>query len=196
MKNLPSMNSSTNLPISAPAPSNPIFPPPRCILYAEDEDDDVFFFKSAMKVIGSSCLLHNVPDGQKAIDYLSNKGTFADRSRFSFPALVILDINMPKKTGLQVLQWIREQPNSKSLPVVMLTSSSRPEDMDFARQFGADDYLLKPSDPKKLVDIVKALHARWISTTPPPIASALTAPASQTPRHWTKSCQNPGRTAF
>lgn len=144
------------------APPDPI-PPPRCILYAEDEVDDVFFFKNAMKVAGSPCMLQAVADGEQAMNYLSGQGAFADRSRFPFPALVLLDINMPRKNGREVLKWIRQQAQFKSLPVVMLTSSSRTEDLQAARELGAEDYLLKPSDPKQLVELVKKLHTRWLA---------------------------------
>jgi CheY-like chemotaxis protein len=138
-------------------------PSSRCILYAEDEVDDVFFFKNAMKVAESPCMLQAVADGEQAMDYLSGNGAFADRSRFPFPALVLLDINMPRKNGREVLKWIRQQPQFKSLPVVMLTSSSRTEDLQAARELGAEDYLLKPSDPKQLVELVKKLHTRWLA---------------------------------
>jgi CheY-like chemotaxis protein len=80
---------------------------------------------------------------------------------------VLLDINMPKASGLQVLKWVRQQPQFKSLPVVMLTSSQREEDIAMARQLGADDYLLKVSQPSKLAEIVKSLHDRWLSDPAP-----------------------------
>jgi CheY-like chemotaxis protein len=70
---------------------------------------------------------------------------------------------MPRKTGLEVLEWIRQQPELKTLPVVIFTSSSRPEDMDKARRLDAADYLLKPSEPRKLLELVKDLHTRWLS---------------------------------
>lgn len=110
-----------------------------------------------------------MPDGQQAIDYLAGKGDFADRSQYPLPALILLDINMPKKSGLEVLQWIRQQPDFKSSPVLMFTSSTRQEDMDNARQLGANDYLLKPFDPLKLSDLVRTIHDRWLSQ---PFASA------------------------
>jgi len=74
-----------------------------------------------------------------------------------------LDINMPKRSGLEVLDWIRQQPQFKSLPVLMLTSSLRQEDMDNARHLGADDYLLKVSHPSKLAKLLKSVLTRWIS---------------------------------
>ena len=106
--------------------------------------------------------LNALPDGEQAIDYLAGKGPFADRARHPLPALVLLDINIPKKSGLEVLEWIRQQAHFKSLPVLMLTSSSRPEDLEKARVLGANDYLLKPSDPRKLIDVVNSLHHRWL----------------------------------
>ena len=133
-----------------------------CILYAEDEPNDIFFVERALQLAGSLHTLKAVPDGEQAIDYLAGEGPFADRLLHPLPALVLLDINMPKKSGLEVLQWIRQQPQFKSLPAVMLTSSERPDDMEKARQLGADDYLLKPSVPNKLVDLVKSLSERWL----------------------------------
>ena len=134
-----------------------------CILYAEDEENDIFFLNLAFQDLGSPHTLRAVPDGEQVIDYLAGTGPFTDRASHPLPALVLLDINMPKKSGLEVLEWIRRQPRFKSLPVVMLTSSLRDEDMDKARQLGADDYLLKVSHPSKLSEIVKSLHKRWLS---------------------------------
>ena len=133
------------------------------ILYAEDEANDIFFLELALKTAGSPLALHSVVDGQQAIEYLSGLGHYTDRSLHPLPDLVVLDINMPKLSGLEVLEWIRKKSGLKSLPVVILTSSSRPEDREKAHQLGADDYLLKPSDPRKLVEMVKSLQGRWLS---------------------------------
>ena len=135
------------------------------ILYAEDEENDVLFLERAFKLAGSSHSLKAVPDGAQALEYLTGEGIFADRTRHPFPDLILLDINMPKKSGLDVLEWLRSQPRYKSLPALILTSSSRPEDMEKARQLGADDYLLKPSDPLKLVELVRSLQEHWLSQT-------------------------------
>jgi len=133
-----------------------------CILYAEDEEHDIFFFRRALRLSGSPCILSAVPDGEKVIEYLAGDGAFADRSQYPLPVLILLDINMPKKSGLEALQWIRQQPDFKTLPVLMFTSSTREEDMNSARQLGADEYLLKPSDPLELTEIIRKFHGRWL----------------------------------
>jgi len=133
------------------------------ILYAEDEENDVFFLEHAFKMAGSPHSLSVVADGEQAIQYLAGVAPYADRIAHPYPGLLLLDINMPKRTGLEVLEWLRQQPHLKSMPVLMLTSSSRQEDVDRACLLGADDYLFKPSDPLKLIDLVKSLDERWLS---------------------------------
>jgi CheY-like chemotaxis protein len=146
--------------------------PPSIILYAEDERDDIFFLESAFQIAGLPLVLKSVPDGEQAIHYLAGEGAFADRSRHPLPALILLDINIPKKNGFDVLKWIRQQPDLKSLPVLIFTSSTREEDRDNARQFGADDYLLKPADPLKLTELVRTFHDRCLASPSPTPASA------------------------
>lgn len=135
---------------------------PCTVLYAEDEANDVLFLELAFKSAGSPHILSAVPDGEMAMAYLAGEEPFSNRSLHPFPALILLDINLPKKTGLEVLEWVRRQPRFRDLPAVMLTSSERLEDMEKARELGADDYLFKPSDPLRLVEVVKRIHERWL----------------------------------
>lgn len=135
---------------------------PCTILYAEDEPDDILFLERAFKSVGLPHTLNAVSDGEKAQEYLAGEGQFKDRTRYPLPDLILLDINMPKQSGLDVLRWLRNQAQFKSLPVLILTSSSRMEDKEKARQLGAEDYLLKPSDPLQLTELVKSLHDRWL----------------------------------
>ncbi len=141
------------------------------ILYAEDEDNDIFFFQRAHQLAQSTHTLHCVRDGEEALDYLLGQGPFADRNQFLLPNLLLLDINMPKKSGFEVLRWVRSQPRFQSLPVLMFTSSERPEDLENARELGANDFLLKSFDHDKLVEIIKTLDTRWLAQPPLPLPS-------------------------
>jgi CheY-like chemotaxis protein len=148
---------------------------PAAILYVEDEASDVFFLKHALNRAGIEHRLVIAPDGQHAVDYLAGAGAFADRELHPLPCLILLDINLPKKSGLEVLGWIRGQAAFKSLPVLMLTSSSNPKDMEKARLLAADDYLVKPGDPLQLIELVNSFRDRWLS----PQASLLNGSAGK-----------------
>ena len=132
------------------------------VLYAEDEENDAFFLKRVFKQAQISHPLIVVPDGQAAIDYCLDTGPFAEGSQHPLPQLVLLDLKMPKKSGMEVLQWIRQQPSVSTLPVVILTSSTQDEDIHLAYLNGANGYLVKPSDPEELVIMVKAIQDYWL----------------------------------
>ena len=132
------------------------------VLYAEDEENDAFFLKRAFKQAQVPNPLIVVPDGQAAIDYCSGIGSFADRSENPLPALLLLDLKMPKKSGAEVLEWIRQQPSVSSLPVIVLTSSMQEDDICRAYDLGANAYLVKPSDPEALQVMVKAIDDFWL----------------------------------
>lgn len=148
---------------------------PITILYIEDEENDVFFLKRAFKQAGLSHSVRAVPDGAQAVKYLAGLGIFADRTQHPFPDLILMDINMPKQSGLEVLEWVRRDLLCKSLPTVILTSSSRPGDVEKAYRLGVDDYMLKPSNPLELVAMMTAIHTHWLSK---PIPSKVTPAGS------------------
>lgn len=132
------------------------------VLYAEDESDDVFFMQRAFKRAGIARPLLAVGDGAQAIDYLA---ATADRSGAEVqpvPALMLLDINLPLRSGFEVLAWIRSQAHLRCLPVVMFSSSGRPEDRARASELGATSYLLKPTSGRDFTDIVAALSEHWL----------------------------------
>jgi len=132
------------------------------ILYAEDEENDVYFIRRAFEQAGIRNPLAVVPDGQRAINYLAGMGDYADRNKHPLPCLVILDMKMPEKSGLEVLKWIRSQPAICVLPVLMLTSSSHDADMHRAYVQGANGYLVKPGSPDELVAMAKAIKDYWL----------------------------------
>jgi len=132
------------------------------ILYAEDEENDVYFIRRAFEQAGIRNPLAVVGDGQRAINYLTGMGDYADRNKHPLPCLVILDMKMPEKSGLEVLKWIRSQPAICILPVLMLTSSSHDADMHRAYVQGANGYLVKPGSPDELVAMAKAIKDYWL----------------------------------
>lgn len=120
------------------------------ILLVEDLQDDVFFFKLAMRRAGLSAELHVGEDGREAVDYLSNKGKFSDRELYRRPDLIFLDLKMPNMNGFEVLEWIRDNPMNPPLKVIVLTGSEEPADRVKAQDLGAAAYLIKPPAPAKL----------------------------------------------
>ena len=133
------------------------------VLYAEDEDNDAFFLKRAFDVAIVAHPLVVVPDGQVAIDYCSGAGRYSNRDEFPLPCLLLLDLNMPKKTGLEVLKWIRNSPTVSTLPVIILTSSLQDEDVHRAYLQGANAYLVKPSNPDELIAMAKTIKDFWLT---------------------------------
>lgn len=138
--------------------------PPAVVLYVEDEADDVLFMQAAFRRLGLGVPLHAVADGQQAIAYLAGEGMYADRAAHPLPALVLLDLNLPLQSGFEVLQWIRNEPRFAALPVIVFSSSGRPEDRQRAAELGATDYALKPSSGMQFSEVVAPVRAAWLRT--------------------------------
>lgn len=133
----------------------------KCLLQAEDEPADVHLLKYSIENSGVDLCLHDVHDGQAAIDYLSGHGPFADRATHHFPRLLLLDIKMPRKSGFQVLQWIRSTPTLPPLSVVMFSSTLREQDVQEAYRLGANAFVIKPASVQERNDFVKSLVSFW-----------------------------------
>jgi CheY-like chemotaxis protein len=132
------------------------------ILYAEDEEADVMLLQHAMAKAGVRNPLETVKDGKLAKDYLAGKGPFADRKLHPLPGLVLLDLNLPYWSGFEVLEWIRQQPHVRRVPVIIFSSSSRPDDIARAYDAGANAYLLKPNSLSELTALTLALRDFWL----------------------------------
>lgn len=134
------------------------------ILLVEDESSDVFLMRRALLKAGVSNSMHVVRDGEEALLYIRGSEKFADRNSYPMPTVMLLDLNMPKKSGFEVLEWIRSQDDLRHLPVVILSTSSQEQDIRKAYALGANSYLTKPPDFDKLVDIVKVVELNWLKT--------------------------------
>lgn len=128
------------------------------MLVVEDSEDDVFILTRAFKDSNLGNPVHVVEDGQKAIEYLSGVGEFGNRDEFPMPFLVLLDLKLPFKDGLEILEWIQKQPFAEDLHVVVLTSSAEERDVTKAYHLGARSYLTKPPTAKVLREMMTALN--------------------------------------
>ncbi len=132
------------------------------ILLAEDNEVDVLLTRRAFAKAGLLNPLHVVSDGDEAIAYLSGVEKYSNRAEYPLPVLMLLDIKMPRKNGLEVLRWIREQPGLRALRVIMLTTSDLHQDVNLAYQLGANSYLLKPVNFEHFVRISETLKGYWL----------------------------------
>jgi CheY-like chemotaxis protein len=135
------------------------------ILLAEDDENDVFLLQLAFQKAAVSHPLIVARDGQEAVDYLKGESPYGDRARYPAPALLLLDLKMPRMDGFEVLAWLDQQPELKGVPVVVLTSSAFEFDVQKARQLGAADYRVKPPQFENLLQIVHELKGRWLAET-------------------------------
>ena len=132
------------------------------ILLVEDNEDDAFFMNRALRDAGITNPVRLVEDGQQAIDYLGGAGEYADRKDNPLPMVVFLDLKLPFKSGHEVLEWIRKQPEFAKLIVIVLTSSNEPVDLNRAYKTGANSYVVKPATPVQLTSLAKSFELWWL----------------------------------
>jgi len=137
------------------------------ILFAEDSIDDAVLTIRALEKSGFTNKLHHVKDGAEAFDFLYCKGKYAMRNFSEKPKLLLVDLKMPKVSGIQVLEKVKSDPDFRSIPVVILTSSQ--EDPDIARCYslGANSYIVKPLDGNKFFNSIKEIGLYWMILNQP-----------------------------
>jgi CheY-like chemotaxis protein len=131
------------------------------VLLVEDDPNDVVLTRRAFRKAGLPEPIAVVENGERAVAYLGATGEFADRHAHPLPDLVLLDLKLPRMTGLEVLAWLREQPGLQRLPVIVLTSSREIADVNRAYELGANSYLSKPVTFDSLARIVSDLDRYW-----------------------------------
>ncbi len=134
------------------------------ILLVEDNPDDVEITRRALRDSGTPVELIVVRDGQEALDYLLRQGSHAAAAGWRLPDLVLLDVNLPRLTGREVLERIRATDDFRSVPVVVLTTSTRPEDVRALYAAGANTYIEKPQDFRHFVEVLKTIRHYWLDT--------------------------------
>ena len=132
------------------------------ILLIEDNPDDAELTRIAFAEAGIDSQLVVVGDGAEALDYLFARGAHAGRDAADLPSIVLLDLNLPKLDGREVLQALRANPATRGLPVVVLTTSTEPFDVEASYALGVNSYIRKPVDFGKFVEVVKQIGLYWL----------------------------------
>ncbi len=140
---------------------------PLTILVAEDEIGDILLLRRAFEEAGVSSPVYFARDGLEVIDYLGGKAPFDDPVKHPLPALLLLDLGLPRMDGFQVIKWIRNEPRLRYMAVVVFSSSEDPQHVSRAYELGANSYIVKPVDPHDLVRIVSQLQQYWLSINTP-----------------------------
>ena len=137
-------------------PSEPV------LLLVEDSGDDLRLLERFFAKAGLRQPLRSVPDGVEAMSYLLGRGVYADRERYPQPNLLLIDINMPRVNGLELMSWLKTQPDFDHLIVVALSSSCDQQEINRAYQMGAHSYLLKPASASELEGTIRAFCEYWV----------------------------------
>jgi CheY-like chemotaxis protein len=138
----------------------------RPILLVEDNPDDVELTRLAFNEAGIASELHVARDGAEALDFLFARGAHAGRGG-ELPSIVLLDLNLPRVDGREVLQAVRADPRTRSLPIVVLTTSGEPFDVEACYALGANSYIRKPVDFQQFVWAVKQVGMYWLVLNQP-----------------------------
>ena len=141
------------------------------ILLAEDREDDILLVRRSFTKSFITNPLQVVRDGEEAIEYLKGEGRYANRAEFPLPALMLLDLKMPRRDGFEVIKWVRQQPGLRELPIVVLTSSENMRDVNTAYKLGANSFLVKPMEFDDFQAMTNFLSQYWLRLNKAPDTS-------------------------
>jgi CheY-like chemotaxis protein len=133
------------------------------VLYVEDDQADYDLLRLVTKKCGTPFALQRAEDGEQAIAYLESSPPYHDRDTYPFPDLLLLDLRLPRLDGFEVLQWIRSNPSTRSLPVVVLAGSSFRADIRRALALGANHYAAKPGSLPELQVLMDQIADVWLA---------------------------------
>ena len=140
----------------------------KTILLIEDNPSDIELTRRALDRSRVSNELVVVQDGQEALDYLFGSGPYAGRDAAALPGVALLDLKLPKVPGLEVLRAIRDDPRTRRLPVVILTSSNEEQDVSCGYDLGVNSYIQKPVDFERFAEAIRTLGLYWLILNEPP----------------------------
>jgi CheY-like chemotaxis protein len=131
------------------------------VLLVEDDLNDIFLVKRAFKLANLIHPLQIVTDGVEAVQYLIGEGKYADRRTHPLPQLIVMDLKLPRKTGLEILEWLKKDGALKRIPVVIVSSSENPADINRAYELGANAYMIKPVDFHEVEHLFQSILKYW-----------------------------------
>ena len=140
-----------------------------CIVYADDDPEDRMLVKDALEESRLVNPIHFVEDGEQLMDYLKRRGRYADLAEKSYPGLILLDLNMPRKDGREALEEIKADPKLRRIPVVVLTTSKAEEDICRSYDLGVSGFIVKPVTFDSLTEIVRTLGKYWFEIVELPV---------------------------
>jgi two-component system response regulator len=139
------------------------------ILFAEDNADDAVLTIRGLKKSGLANKIYHVKDGAEALDFIYCRDYFAERNKKEYPKMILLDLKMPKVSGLEVLQKIKSDPDMQNIPVVVLTSSKEDPDIKKCYALGANSYIVKPVESDNFFTALKDLGYYWMILNQSPV---------------------------
>ena len=156
------------------------------ILLIEDNPTDAMLVKAAFDKAGAAARFFTLNDGEAAMAYFSGAEPYSDRTKYPLPQLLLLDLRMPRVSGLELLTWLRAQPYGAQLPVIVLTESSYDKDIRDAYRLGAKTFLTKPFAPDDFSSALKYTTDYWfhgdqLPASPPYIAPPASGPSGGLP---------------
>jgi CheY-like chemotaxis protein len=139
------------------------------ILIAEDSEDDALLLKRAFRKIGLKNPFHILTDGAEVLKYLKGEGQYEDRQQYPFPSVLFTDVKMPRVSGFDILQWLREHPECRVIPTIVFSSSDETNDVTKAYELGANAYFVKPSSLGELEEMLRYAYEFWARCAKPPV---------------------------
>jgi CheY-like chemotaxis protein len=146
--------------------------PAPTVLVVEDNPTDVMLIRRAFAKANIGNPLQVLGNGDAAVQYLSGEGEYADRGAYPLPAVMLLDLKLPRRSGFEVLEWVRSHAPLVRLPIVVLTSSKQSHDVNRAYDLGANSYLCKPVEFDDLKEMVAKIHIYWLDLNEKPTLSS------------------------
>jgi CheY-like chemotaxis protein len=142
------------------------------ILLADDDPNDRFLVRRAFQKLGITNPLYEVHDGSAAIAYLAGEGQYSNRALFPFPGILLLDLQMPRVGGLEVLEWIRSKLTVSGLLIIVLSRNDELRQVNRAYALGANSFLTKPNSDQELEGLISSFRNYWMVKNTPPRAEA------------------------